>query len=223
MRNSETCRSLVVVILSLCCATSLSLAAAPQGDDGGARLRAALRTATAQVRDLQDQNAALVAKQSEAERDRMALAQKLVEDERVLDALRKQVQAGDAASLQVNAQLEAQKANLTASDAAYRDNLTKWQAAYNEAADSARARDAEAMRLDGLLMQSLGRSQACEAKNMELYKLGKEVLDVYDRQDLLASLSAREPFTKLKRVQLENLIQDYEDKLRANAIAHPAQ
>src|SRR5260221_13698990 len=113
MRNSETCRSLMVVIFSLCCATSLSVAAAPQGDDGGARLRAALRTATAQVRDLQDQNATLIAKQSQAERERVALAQKLVEDEKELDGLRKRVQAGEAASTQVTAQLEAQKANLT--------------------------------------------------------------------------------------------------------------
>ena len=40
---------------------------------------------------------------------------------------------------------------------------------------------------------------------------------------LFRSLVADEPVTKLKRVEFENLMQDYEDKLRAQEINRPAQ
>ena len=133
------------------------------------------------------------------------------------------VLCGQAASAQVAEQLQFEKQNLAMGEAAYRDNLAKWESAYKEAADSARTRDGDAKRLDALLVQARGRTQACETKNSELYKLGKEVLDLYDRRDFFSVLAANEPITKLKRVQLDSVIQDYEDKLRASEIARPVQ
>jgi chromosome segregation ATPase len=223
MRNSEWRRAAAAGLFSVFCMAGLS-AAAPQ-DDGGARLRAALRTATVQLRDLQDQNATLTAKQSEAERERMALQQRLAAAEKELDSLRQQVTAGQTAGQQTAAQLETQRQANTAMEATYRDNLMKWQTSYNEAAETARTRDADAKKLDALLVQTRSRATACEMKNAELYKFGKELIGVYEGQgqDMVSTIQTKEPFTRLKRVEIENLMQDYEDKLRANAIAHPAQ
>lgn len=167
----------------------------------------------------------LAAKQSEAERTRMALQQQLAAAEKELDTLRQQVRAGQTAGQQTAAQLEAQRQASAAAEAAYRDNLAKWQTSYNEAAETARTRDADAKKLDALLAQTRGRATACEMKNAELYKFGKQLIDVYDgqNQDMVSTITTKEPFTRLKRVEIENLMQDYEDKLRANAIAHPAQ
>jgi len=226
MRNSEWRRTIAAGVIAAACIGGLT-AAAPQGDDGAARLRAALRSATVQLRDSQDQNAMLAAKQSEAERERMALAQQLAAAERERDALRQQIRAGQeasqTASQQAAAQLDAQKQSIATMEAAYRDNLVKWQGAYNEAAAAARTRDADAKKLDALLVQTRGRATACEVKNTELYKFGRELVDAYDRQDLFSTISAKEPFTRLKRIEIETLMQDYQDKLRANAIAHPAE
>ena len=169
----------------------------------------------------------LVAKQSEAERQRMALGQQLAAAEKDRDALRLQLKAGQTASQtasqQAAAQLDAQKRNIAAMEAAYRENLMKWQASYNEAALAARTRDADAKKLDALLVQTRGRTTACEAKNTELYIFGKELIDTYGRQDFLSTISTKEPFTRLKRVEIESVMQDYQDKLRANAIVHPAE
>ncbi|WP_447725165.1 hypothetical protein [Sphingomonas koreensis] len=52
-------------------------------------------------------------------------------------------------------------------------------------------------------------------RNAELLKLGREILDRYGRKDLLDLVGGSEPFVQSSRVRLENLIQDYEDKLRA--------
>jgi chromosome segregation ATPase len=224
MRNSEWRRTLAAGLIAAAGLAGLS-AAAPQ-DDGAARLRAALRQATSQLRDLQDQNAMLTAKQSEAERQRMALVQQLAAAEKERDGLRLQLEAGrnvaQTAAQQASAQLEAQRQALGTAQGAYQENLTHWQTAYNEAAETARTRDADAKKLDALLVQTRGRAMACEDKNTELYKFGKELIDLYGKQDVLTSIGSKEPFTRLKRVEVENLMQDYEDKLRANVLAHPA-
>jgi len=211
----------------LCVVWFAPVGAQQQQQDGEARARAALRQATAQVRDLQDQNASLLAKQSEAERERMDLARRLGDAEKELADLRSQVTssktAADKTSSQLAAQLQAQQENLNKSETDYRENLAKWQAAYMEAADTARARDAEAKRFEAALMQLRSREQACEGMNGELYKIGNEILTLYQNQDVIGILRGTEPVTRLKRVQFEEVIQKYADQLRANEAAHSAQ
>lgn len=224
MRNSDWRRALAAGLIAAGGIAGLS-AAAPQ-DDGAGRLRAALRSATMQLRDVQDQNAMLTAKQSEAERERMSLAQQLAAAEKERDALRQQLQAGQnaaqTAAQQAGAQLESQRQALASALATYQENLMRWQTAYNEAAATARTRDADANKLDALLVQTRGRAMACEEKNIELFKFGKELVDLYGNQNLLTAIGSKEPFTRLKRVEVENLMQDYQDKLRANMVSHPA-
>jgi chromosome segregation ATPase len=195
----------------------LSIAVAPsvqaqQKDSPEDRLRAALRTATQRVRELEDQNADLTAKQAEADRARQALADKVAADDQELAQLRQQIAADKTALDQSQSHIQSQD-----------QNLAKWQASYQEAADAARARDADAKRLDGLLGQSRQRIKVCEDKNAELYKLGEQALDLYDHQDFLDAIAAAEPVTKLKRVEIENVMQDYEDKMRDDKIAGPGQ
>ncbi|MCW4460664.1 hypothetical protein OK349_03025 [Sphingomonas sp. BT-65] len=67
---------------------------------------------------------------------------------------------------------------------------------------------AEAKLKDELI--ELGRT-----RNAELLKLGREILDRYARKDFFALVGGSEPFVQSSRVRLENLVQDYEDKLRA--------
>ena len=50
-------------------------------------------------------------------------------------------------------------------------------------------------------------------KNDEMYKIGMEVLDRYEKFGLGEALTAREPFTGITRAKFETLVQDYEDKL----------
>jgi len=206
---------------ALCFCWLNALLPASAQTDVEARARAALRAATAQLRDLQDQNAALLAKQAEAERERAALAQKVAADEKELATLRAQVKAGQTANEQITAQIQDGKDSLAKADTEYKDNLAKWQAAYNEAAETARTRDAEAKRFDAALTQMRERQRLCEGMNGELYKIGHEILDFYDSQSFMTLLRANEPITKLKRVEYQTLIQKYEDRLRTSQLTHP--
>lgn len=212
MRASERiCRAVAAAAL-VSFVLGLAPAEAQQRDDVESRLRAALRTATAQLRDLQDQNATLLAKQAEAERQRLALTQQLADRDKVLAELGQHSKASDVALQQSAARLQTQQGN-----------FSKLEGYYKEAVEVARARDTEIKRIDATLGATRQRVQTCETKNAELYKLGEQVLDLYDKKGVIDSLVADEPVTKLKRVEFENLMQDYEDKLRAQEINRPAQ
>jgi chromosome segregation ATPase len=190
--------------------TLVALAAAvPAGaDDNGpeARLRAALKTATARIRELEDQNAQLQAKQSAAERDRLEFTQKAAAADKELDALHKQGEADKAALDQATATAKSQGAN-----------IAKLQDVYGKTSQALNTRDADAKRLDAVVAKLRPQLASCEAKNAQLYKIGEEVLDLYDKQDVF-DLASREPITKIKRVEIENAMQEYEDKMRDNKI-----
>jgi chromosome segregation ATPase len=51
--------------------------------------------------------------------------------------------------------------------------------------------------------------KVCVDRNAGLYELNDEVLDRMEDRGFWSQLAEREPFTRLKRTQLENLIDDY--------------
>jgi hypothetical protein len=205
MGASRMRRAILAALLML---TLAGVVPARADDDPQARLRAALKTATMRIRELEDQNAQLTAKQAAAERDKIDFTQKAAAADQALGELRQQGAADKTALEQASAAQKQQG-----------DSIAKWQASYNQAAEAARTRDGDAKRLDAVVGKLRPQMQSCEAKNAELYKIGEEVLGLYDKKGFL-DLMAGEPVTKLKRVELENTMQDYEDKMRDNEIEH---
>jgi prefoldin subunit 5 len=61
----------------------------------------------------------------------------------------------------------------------------------------------------------------CIDRNVALYKLNDEVLTRLDGDGMFSRLGRAEPFTQIKRVQLENLIDEYKDRADQQ-IATPA-
>src|SRR5262249_7036293 len=60
--------------------------------------------------------------------------------------------------------------------------------------------------------------KTCKDRSLALYKLNGEVLTRLENDSMWSRAARAEPFTKIKRVQLENLIDDYKD--RANDALH---
>jgi chromosome segregation ATPase len=54
--------------------------------------------------------------------------------------------------------------------------------------------------------------KVCVDRNIALYKLNGEVLTRLENQSTWSRVARAEPFTKLKRVELENLVDDYKGK-----------
>lgn len=54
---------------------------------------------------------------------------------------------------------------------------------------------------------------ACVERDKELRKVSVEVLELYEKKTCSVSVLQNEPFTGLKRVQIENAVEDLRDKL----------
>lgn len=59
----------------------------------------------------------------------------------------------------------------------------------------------------------------CEAKNQQLYDYGLELVKVYDDTNAYKRLMRTEKLTQMKRVELENILQDYHDKINAERVS----
>jgi chromosome segregation ATPase len=163
------------------------------------RLREALRSATAQQRSLEDQRAALQAKLTEAERER--------------DRLRGQIEASRAQAKDAEqAYLQAVK-DFNDRIAERDDALEKWKSAYTEAATVARAKDAERAKFEKDASDFKASNKSCEDKNAKLTKVGNEVLTRYEKMNPLEALGVHEPLFGLQRVEHQNKVQDYRDKI----------
>lgn len=63
------------------------------------------------------------------------------------------------------------------------------------------------------LAEDLAAEQAefriCAEKNLRLYEINDELLKRYENKGFWAALRQKEPFTQLKRVEIENLVDEY--------------
>jgi chromosome segregation ATPase len=200
-------------ILSFFAATGLTLlplSMAWADADTEARLRDALRSAITQQRSLEDERATLQAKQTESDKqiealkaqiDELSKGPKKAENTPETDELTRRVAAQGEEITQLN------------------QNLEKWKSAYNEAASVARTKEADRAKLAGDVGGLTQRATGCEAKNAELFKIGNEILGRLERVSFGDVLARNEPFTGIKRVELQNLVQDEQDKLLDQKVA----
>ncbi|MCA6116441.1 hypothetical protein J6524_16260 [Bradyrhizobium sp. WSM 1738] len=170
-----------------------------RGDAEHDRLREALRSATIQARQLEDQRAASQAKLAEAEKEKAAL--------------KAQIDAAKAETRKLEKQhreaVEEFNQRLTERD----ETLEKWKGAYEEAANVARAKDAERAKFESEATAYKASTKSCQAKNVQLVNEGKEILNRYKKLTLGGALVATEPLTGIGRVDAQNFVQDYNDKL----------
>jgi chromosome segregation ATPase len=185
----------------LTAAILLSPFAAPaaHADAESDRLREALRSLTAQTRSLEDQRASLQAKVADAERDKAALnSQVAAAKAQIKEVEKMHREAVD----EFNQRLEDRN-----------QTLEKWKAAYEEAATVARAKDAERAKFEGEATAYKASTKSCVAKNGQLMKVGRELLRRYEGVSFGDIAVINEPLVGARRVEVQNILQDYDDKL----------
>lgn len=168
-----------------------------------ARLKETLRTLTLRLRSAETERNTLLSDKAQLEQEKKTLSGKV-------DALNKQV-ATDKAQLDL---MEAKQKELDET----KESLGKWKAAYEQITTAAQKSEAERTKLASESVILRRKLEDRERKNLELFKLGNEVLTRYEKFGLGEALSAKEPFTGITRVKLENLVQDYQDKIADNRV-----
>jgi chromosome segregation ATPase len=196
--------SFLCVLAVAGCVVSLH---AEEKADPAARMREAMKNMALQMRNLQAERDNLAAQQAASD-------QKQKEQEAQIKTLTKNAADDKAASDALKARLAEQetRAEQTAQE------LEKWKAACNQAVELGKKTEAERQKLAEhcILLERVVADQ--KAKNAEMFKLGNEILTRYEKFGLGTAITAREPFTGLMRVKLQNLVQDYSDKLNEQRI-----
>ncbi|MCB5186048.1 hypothetical protein LG201_12610 [Methylobacillus gramineus] len=71
----------------------------------------------------------------------------------------------------------------------------------------------ERKEMQALLVKKQQQLNASNEKNARLYDFGLQLIRIYERPSVYQQAMRDEPFTQLKRVELENILQDYRDKI----------
>jgi chromosome segregation ATPase len=191
--------------LLLVCLTMLAfpaLAADKPGADPTKRLQQ-------QLRKSEQEKAQLVQQKTEAE-------SQVKDAQGKADEAQKRADAAAGRNSKLSKELAAAKAEigaLTASSKAEQAALTgKLAESQRTLAELRLAFGAEKQQLEAVLAKHKTALSGCWERNDRMYKLGYELLDKYEQKSCFTSALQAEPFTGLKRAQIENMVEEDKEK-----------
>lgn len=184
---------------------SASLQAAPR--DAGKADSGAVQKLQAMVKTLTGERDAAKAESA-----------KLAEELKQLEQLKKDHASAVAAKEQLSGELSAQRS----SNGEVKDRLDKTHAKLLEVIEKHKEVSQAKAELANELTTLKSKQQASEQQlsvcgdhNVKLYQSAKELLDKYQNKGTLATLVDGEPLLQFTSVEMESIVQDYEDKLNS--------
>jgi peptidoglycan hydrolase CwlO-like protein len=206
------------LFLLLAAATLLTGAFPARADDQAnspeARLRDALRNTMLQLRTVTTDRDNLQAQVDDLKSQTDTLTKQ------VSDLTKKAAAAQDADN-KTTAVLKGQVSDQEESIAKLQHSLDTWMDSQRKAVAIANETEAKRAKLAGLAIRLQRVVDDQKRKNDEMYKIGMELLDRYEKFGLGAALTAKEPFVGITRTKFETLVQDYEDKLTDQRVTEP--
>jgi hypothetical protein len=204
-------RTILCGMVGLSCMLAFSANAQVQrSGNADARVAQQLQQLTSERSALQAENSKLKQEleQAKAQLLKTGAATKTLETRN--RALEASAGRGTAASQQAEEQLERTRAQ-----------MQELVAKFRETAETLREVETERATVKGQLATKEREFKTCVDRNAGLYNLNVEVLDRMENRGFWSSVAEREPFTRLKRVELENLIDEY--KYRADELRQQQQ
>lgn len=195
------------ILLAICLfAITADVQAAPRDNNANnkivAKLQAMVKDATAE-RDA-----------AKAEKDKFAAE---------IEQLKQEKSAAASAEDRLSTELDAQKN----SNAEVRNTLEQTHAKlleviekYNALNQAKNELSATHVNLQNIQKQTETELQSCEGKNIKMFEAAKEVLNSYENKSVLDALLKSEPVLQFKSVEMESIIQEYEDKLIKQKYQH---
>ena len=176
-----------------------------------ARLRESVKGLMVQLRTIQTERDTLDAAKNEHEQKAKDLGEKLA-------ALTKASETERESSERMIASLRTKVAELEKENGGLKADLAQAVGVGNQTADRLKKRESEGVKLGERIVDLERKVSEGERKNLEMHRLAKEILERYEKFGLGTALTAREPFVGTTRVRLQNLVQDYSDKLSEQRI-----
>jgi len=185
---------------------SPAIQAAPREANGNNKMIAKMQ---AMVKDMTTER-----DQLKAEKDKLAAE---------MEQLKKEKAAAASVEEQLNGELAAQKS----STSEVRNKLDQTHAKlleviekYNVLNKAKSELSVNYANLQNTEKQTETEWQSCEAKNIKMFEAAKEILSKYENKGVMDTLLKAEPILQFKSVEMESLVQEYEDKLTKQKYQH---
>lgn len=182
----------------------------PSAED---KLREALKGVTLQLRTAQSDAATAMAEKSAADSKNAELTAQVEKMSKQLATLSREkldaLEAAERMQANLEGRLTAQQEELSA----FKKSLDKWKAAHAEISGIAQKKDRKRASIAAKNAALQRRVADLRTRNTALFTTGNEILDRYRKFSLGEAIAAREPFTGLTRVKLQNQLQEFGDKL----------
>jgi chromosome segregation ATPase len=191
---------------------AVSVDAAPRDSGGSAKAVSKLQS---MVRDISSERDAL-----RSERDTLKIqldtdTKKLTDD---INKLKQEKAGAELVGSRLNSELSVLKQNnesltsrLEKTNAKLLEVIEKYKVLNQEKNTLNAKHDA----LEDDQRQTKTELQSCEGKNLKLFEATRSLLKNYEDKDVLETFLHNEPFLQLKSVEMEAIVQEYEDKLRS--------
>ncbi len=201
MHSLRTYMSMALISVALTLVVPAIAQTARTGGAPNAQLLQQMQQLASERTGLQAQNAKLT-KDLEAARkalDALKAGQKAVEQ---------RVGASAAALARSAAEKESTEAELKKSQ----DRLQELVGKFRETAQTLQQVESERNAARQSLASTEQEVKVCLDHNDRLFKLNDEILKHFDTQSLWSRTASAEPFTRIKRAQLDNLVDDYKGR-----------
>ena len=153
--------------------------------------------------------AAMEADLAKAQTENVAIKSKLSAANVKIDGLEVNLKEMTAERLAFEAKLMKTQIELQATKTALNELDVKYQGTVYDL----KVNEQQRANLTATSLQKTKLIDACVAKNNKLYDYGLELVKLYENPTDYKKVVLTEPFSQLKRVQLENILQDYNDKI----------
>jgi chromosome segregation ATPase len=161
-----------------------------------------------QYQQLASERTALANENAKLKKDLQDAQAALAKAAKERDALKGHVGGAAAELARARSATESAEASL----ARTKDNLDKLLAKAREIAAQLAAVETDRGQIREQLAARNREYDVCVERNVQLYDINNEILDRYEHVSPFTRLAAVEPFTRLKRTQLENLVDAYKDR-----------
>jgi chromosome segregation ATPase len=190
---------------------------AEASDKKASREREALRRVQQQLSQVQGQMTTLEQEKSKLaeDLDKVQASSKAVESKAA--RLQRELKAGKQQQTSLAQELAAAREALAMATR----NLAETQKTLSETSRALQQTEAEKRNLESLKTRNEHEMAACERRNLALYEIGRSLMDRFEHKTCGETLEQKEPFTGLKKVETENLLEEYRDKLDEQKLIKP--
>jgi chromosome segregation ATPase len=164
-----------------------------------------------QYQALAAEKTSLQAQLAQMKKDLDAAQSELASTKKERDALKQRVSGATATQSSV-ATLTASKETAEKNLDLYKQRMSELVARFRDMAGNMRSVEAERTQLRADLDKRNQAFDRCALDNVQLFDLNRQILDKYDHVGLFTKLSADEPFTRITRTRMDNLVVEYRER-----------